>query len=159
MSYYTQHLIRIIPESDATVGNYKRVAQAIGKEVDEYYGSLRIHEGVMDDSNFNRGDGSKWYLDEGFIEISKVVPDLTIRFEFAGETCDFEPECGGVMILKDGKELTGDYEEFDLDSFYEMYGNIRESYVMSDDPDEEVIEVPGGIVLDDLYKRGMDDDE
>jgi hypothetical protein len=157
MGYYTQHLIRIIPESAATVANYKRVAEAIKNEVDKYYGSLRIHDGVMDDSNFNGGDGSKWYLDDKFVDISKHLPDLTIRFEFVGETYSFEPEDGGVVTLKDGKELPGNDDDVDLDAFYEYYGRIKESYIISDDPNEEVVKVPGGMRLSELYKRKIDE--
>jgi hypothetical protein len=162
MGYYTQHLIRIIPESDATVANYKRIAEAIKNNVDDCYSCLRIHDSVMDDSNWNGGDGCKWYLDEGFVEISKDVPDLTIQFQYVGETYGFEPEsAGGSMTLKDGKDLTADDEDVDIDSFYEFYGNIKESYILSDDPDEEVVRIPGGIQIEDLYKRSVDefDDE
>lgn len=160
MGYYTQHLIRIIPESDATVANYKRIAEAIKNNVDDCYSCLRIHDSVMDDSNWNGGDGCKWYLDEGFVEISKDVPDLTIQFQYVGETYSFEPEeASNSITLKNGEEVSE--EEINIDSFYEFYGNIKESYILSDDPDEEVVQIPDGMQIGDLYKRSVDefDDE
>lgn len=160
MGYYTQHLIRIIPENDATVANYKRVSDAIKKEIEdgEFY-NFRIHDGIMDDSHFNNGDGSKWYLDESFVEISKDVPDLTIQFQYVGDTYSFEPEVADLIVLKNGEDVTKYEEDIDLDSFYELYGNIKESYIMSDDPNEEVVQVPGGLTIDDLYRRDLDLEE
>ena len=153
MGYYTQHLIRIIPESDATVANYKRVSEAIKNNVDDCYSCFRIHDNVMDDSNWNGGDGCKWYLDEGFVEISKDVPDLMIQFQFVGE---IYTEAASIT-MKNGEDLTSNDEDIDLDSFYKFYGNIKESYILSDDPDEEVVQIPGGIQIEDLYKRSVDE--
>jgi histidyl-tRNA synthetase len=48
MGYYTQHLIRIIPESDATVANYKRVSDAIKKEI-ESNGKRKVEDAKKED--------------------------------------------------------------------------------------------------------------
>lgn len=132
MGYYTQHLIKIIPESDATVENYKRVASAIRKVEQTDY-DYRIHDGVMDDSHWNSGDGTKWYQDEGFDKMSKVVPDLTIRLDFIGETYVFDGDAAGSVTMKDGNEI--ECNEFDADRFYEVYGYIPGTYILSNDDD------------------------
>ena len=61
--------------------------------------------------------------------------------------------------LKNGEDVTKYEEDIDLESFYELYGNIKESYIMSDDPNEEVVQVPGGLTIDDLYRRDLDLEE
>lgn len=155
MGYYTQHLIRIIPESDATVANYKRVASAIGKVEQTDY-DFRIHDGVMDDSHWNSGDGTKWYLDEGFDEMSKMVPDLTIRLDFIGETYVFDDDAAGSVTMKDGNEI--ECNEFDVDRFYEVYGYIPGTYILSNDDDN--VECQGsGTHITGIYRHDYSEED
>jgi hypothetical protein len=76
-----------------------------------------------------------------------------------GDTYSFEPDVADLIVLKNGEDVTKYEEDIDLESFYELYGNIKESYIMSDDPNEEVVQVPGGLTIDDLYRRDLDLEE
>jgi hypothetical protein len=136
MNYYphehTQHIIRIIPEEDAIVENYKRIAKVLKCFNDIHYNSyMLIHDGIMDDSIFlgvvkgeeTRGCGAVYW--EGLArtnEISHLVPDLTICF-YAVE----EWEHG-----KSQKEIYKDRHRVDFDDcastsiFYDMYGIVRD---------------------------------
>ena len=82
MAYYTQHLITILPRKKATVENFKRIAAAI-KEVTGF-GHFLIHNGVMDDSILNNGQGCEWYRLENVDKIAAKVPDLKICFQAIG---------------------------------------------------------------------------
>ena len=153
MGYYTQHIIRIVPEQDATLENYRRVADAICKEVDEY--NFCIHDGFMDDSNWNNTDGTKWYQDERIKRISKHVPELTIRLEYIGETYFFEKSAGRIITVKDGTVVSR--EKIDSASFYEEYGYIPDSYELTDEP--SVKHQGTGTKIADLYRHDHTDDD
>lgn len=86
MGYYTKHIIKILPEEQATKDNYLRFCEAFFKNSGEGYASFRFHDGLLDDANWNSGCGRKWYsFHKSIIDISKAVPDLTIQFMTEGE--------------------------------------------------------------------------
>jgi hypothetical protein len=67
---FTQHIIQIYPEEDATVENYKRIAKVLKCFQDIHYNShMLIHDGIMDDSCWSvefageiiPGAGSKYW--------------------------------------------------------------------------------------------------
>lgn len=155
MGYFTQHIIRIIPEQDATLSNYRRVAAAICKEVDDFY-NFCIHDGIMDDSNWNAKDGTKWYLDEKIKPISKHVPDLTIRLDYIGETYSFEKSAGRIITLKNGSVVSK--EKINPDEFYEIYGYVPNCYELSDETGE-MKHQGDETKITDLYRHDSHDDD
>ena len=134
MGYYTQHIIQIFPKKKATVENYKRIAAAIQNI--NGYGHLLIHDGIMDDSNWNNGAGCKWYRTEDANKISAAVPDLKSCFSAVGESHawdDFGASNEEVYIEGDCIESY----TLDTDEFYEKYGIVKKECCSSDD--EEIL--------------------
>jgi hypothetical protein len=118
MGYLTSHVITIIPESQATPENYARIAKAIAEQEGNIYNHLSIYSNRMDDYEFNDGYGSTWYHNNSAKEVSKAVPDLTIRFRCIGESGDKnalrdETYENGVQVEK---------KDLDVEEFWKSYG-------------------------------------
>lgn len=119
MGYLTRHIITIVPQTKATPENYLKIRAAIAKALqDNIYESLSIYGNRMDDFVFNYGFGSKWYHNDYAQEVSKTVPDLTIRFRCIGESRT--PDALRDETFKDGGLI--ERKELDADEFSNSYG-------------------------------------
>ena len=74
---YTKHLFRIVGKKQPTVNDYKELAKVIIRVSEGEISALKIHDGVMDDSNYNTADGAKWYsFREQIRKIARKFPKL-----------------------------------------------------------------------------------
>ena len=119
MGYLTRHIITIVPQTEATPENYLKIRSAIAKALqDNIYEYLSMYGNRMDDFMFNYGLGSKWYHNDYAQEVSKTVPDLTIRFRCIGESRT--PDALRDETFKDGVLI--ERKELDTDEFESSYG-------------------------------------
>ena len=87
MGYYTKHLFRIVDKKKATVSDYKELAKVIIRASEGEICALKIHDGVMDDSNYNTADGAKWYsFKENIRLVARVIPEIEFTVDWMGET-------------------------------------------------------------------------
>lgn len=87
MGYYTKHLFRIVDKKKATVSDYKELAKVIIQASDGEICALKIHDGVMDDSNYNTADGAKWYsFKENIRLVARAIPEIEFTVDWMGET-------------------------------------------------------------------------
>ena len=133
MAYYTQHLITILPRKKATVENFKRIAAAI-KEVTGF-GHFLIHNGVMDDSILNNGQGCEWYRLENVDKIAAKVPDLKICFQAIGMSHAWDDGGTSDEDWYENGEYFGSWSLTE-EEFYRKYGRVYKECFSSDD--EEV---------------------
>ncbi len=87
MGYYTKHLFRIVDKKKATVSDYKELAKVIIRVSAGEICALKIHDGVMDDSNYNTADGAKWYsFKENIRQVAREIPEIEFTVDWMGET-------------------------------------------------------------------------
>lgn len=124
MGYYTKHIIRILAEEQATKENYISLMNVMWKN--KGYTVLHFHDNLLDDSNWNGGNGSKWYeIDETVEALTKTFPNLEIRIDCLPEGAMYNPDDPDydpsyTYSIKNGKSDA----VYDIDEvwFNSMYG-------------------------------------
>ena len=117
MGYYTKHLFRIVGKKQPTVNDYKELAKVIIRVSEGEICALKIHDGVMDDSNYNTADGAKWYsFKEQIRKIALEIPEVEFTVDWMGETYHHgEPDKFKRWHFKNGElieETVPDESEF-----------------------------------------------
>lgn len=97
MSYCTKHIIKIIkPDGEPTLTDYAKFQECLGK-VDNYFPSdnmtFIVNNGYLTDRNWNYGCGCDWCgFEKDMLEISKLMPDVSIKCAFIGEESWAHPD-------------------------------------------------------------------
>lgn len=138
MGYYTKHIIRIVPAEEATRENYQKIINMFEGEVS----FLTYHDGILDDSSINDGDGSKWFHPEEYADI--MSKDLPFAFEiecirdnhkyrqWVQEWGDNEGYWKGDDMwhydVYDGESKEREMTEEEAENFEKIYGNCNKEY-------------------------------
>ena len=129
MAYYTQHLITILPRKKATTENFRRIAAAIKEVTGESH--FLIHNGVMDDSVLNDGQGCEWYMLDNSAKIAAAVPDLKICFQAIGMSHAWDDGGNSDEVWYENGEFMDSYS-LDEYEFYKKYGRVYKECFSSD---------------------------
>ena len=129
MAYYTQHLITILPRKKATTENFRRIAAAIKEVTGE--SRFLIHNGVMDDSVLNDGQGCEWYMLDNSAKIAAAVPDLKVCFQAIGMSHAWDDGGNSDEVWYENGEIMDSYS-LDEYEFYKKYGRVYKECFSSD---------------------------
>lgn len=148
MGTYTRHIIRFTDPGLETEENLHVLARAVADN--SYIDHMHRYHNVLNDYNWNSGDGAKWYeAEEDIIQISKAVPDWEIELigmredyeydmrhsidEWTGEPQDYHPWSLWHMVVKNGKVVT-EHEPFSDEQF--VYDNFQPGELLIFDEEE-----------------------
>ena len=120
MADYVRHIVRIARRDGAAPDrdDYLRLVRALG-EGGSRYCYLSHHDGVLDDSNWNDGEGSAWgRLGDDLLAASARIPEWELavrsRYEFGN---------GRTAVLANGKTLSDrDMTDAEAEAFDREYG-------------------------------------